>query len=116
MKTFGGVPSGLEDNTYITVEVTNEGNRKTTLTRLVGFHYKSIFQKFRKKQDKSFIANPALSQSLPYVLEAGERWLGGIIQNKELEEMSKNGYLFCGVHYSSRKKPVVQRVVINDHQ
>ena len=114
MKTFGGIPDGLEDKTFVVVEVTNTGDRKTTLTHLVGFQYKSLLQKVRKKQDKSFIvANPALSQPIPHILEPGERWMGGIEQNEELEKMSREGYLYCGVYHSSGKKPVLQRVVIN---
>jgi hypothetical protein len=73
----------------------------------------SIFQKLRRKEDESFIvANPAPSQPPPHILGPGERWLGSIEQNEELEEMSRSGYLFCGVYHSSGKKPVLQRVVI----
>ena len=115
METFGGIPDGLKDKTFIVVEVTNTGDRKTTLTHLVGFHYTSFFQKLRRKKNKSFfIANPALSTPLPHILAPGERWLGGIDQNPEVEKMSRNGYLFCGVYHSSGKKPVLERVVIPD--
>ena len=55
---------------------------------------------------------PALALPLPHILEAGERWLGGIEQNDKVEEMSRNGYLYCGVYHSCGKKPVLQRVVI----
>jgi hypothetical protein len=114
MQTFGGVSNGLENKTFVVVEITNTGGRKTTLTKLVGFHCKSIFQKLRRKEDESFIVdNPAPSQPLPHVLGPGERWLGSIEQNEELEEMSRSGYLFCGVYHSSGKKPVLQPVVIN---
>jgi len=113
MRTFGGMPDALEDKTFVVVEVTNTGDRKTTLTHLVGFHYSSLLQKLRKNKSKSFfVAKPALSQPLPYVLEPGERWIGGIQQNEELEEMTRDGYLYCGVYHSCGKKAVVQRVVI----
>jgi len=113
METFGGVPNSLNNKTFVVVEVTNTGSKKTTLTHLVGFYYKSLFHKLRKKQEKSFIvANPALSGPLPHVLESGERWLGAIEQNKELEEMSRNGYLFVGVYHSFGRKPILKRVII----
>jgi hypothetical protein len=114
MHSYGRVSNALEEKAFITVEATNTGDRKTTLTHLVVFHYTSIFQKLRMKHDTAmFVPNPRFSQPMPYVLEAGERWLGGIEQNDELEEMSRNGYLFCGVYHSSRKKAVLQRVIIN---
>ena len=115
MQTFGGVLDAFQDKTFVVVEVTNIGDRKTTLTHLVGFHYTSIFLWLIKKKNKAFIvANPALSTPLPHVLEPGERWLGGIEQNKELEEMSRNGYLYCGVYHSSGKKAVLQRVIVRN--
>jgi hypothetical protein len=115
MKIFGDIPEHPEDMTYVAVEVTNTGDKKTTITHLVGFHYKSIFQKLRRKNNKSFaVVNPAFNARLPHVLEPGERWLGGIEQNEELEEFSRNGYLHCGVIHSSGKYPVTQRVIVHN--
>jgi len=112
MKIFGSVPGGNENKTYVVVEVTNIGNQKTTLTHLVSFHYSTLLRKIRKKHDKCFfVPTPALSQPLPHILDAGERWLGAIEQNEELEEFSRNGYLLCGVCHSSGKKAILQRVV-----
>jgi len=115
MKTVGNLPNHLEGKKYISIEVTNTGNKKTTITHLVVFHYISLFQKLIKRKDKSFIVGtPAFfPPPLPHVLEPGERWLGGIEQACELEEMSRNGYLCCGIYHSSSKKPVLQRVIIH---
>lgn len=115
MKTVGKIPNHLEGKKYIAVEVTNTGDKKTTITHLVVFHYISLFQKLIKKKDKSFIfGTPAFfPPPLPHILEPGERWLGGIEQTCELEEMTRNVYLYCGVYHSSSKKPVLQRVIIH---
>jgi len=114
METVGKIPNHLEGKKYISVEVTNTGDKKTTITHLVLFHYISLFQKLRRKKDKSFfVATPALfPPPLPYVIEPGERWLGGIEQTSKLEEMSRNGYLYCGIYHSCGKKPILQMVVI----
>ena len=113
MRTYGNISDSQKDKTYVVVEVTNTGDRKTTITHLIGFHYKSFFQKILKKRNKAFVvAIPALSEPLPYVLEPGERWLGGIDQNNKLEEISQNGFLYCGVYHSSGKRPVLERVII----
>jgi hypothetical protein len=118
MQTFGKMPNYPEGKKYVTVEVINIGDRKTTITHLVMFHYKSLFRKIRGKKDKNFfVAIPALfPPPLPHMIEPGERWLGGIEQNSELEEMSRNGYLYCGVYHSCGKKPILQRVVIHKNQ
>jgi len=50
----------------------------------------------------------------PFCLTLFACWLGCIEQNTELEEMSRNGYLYCGIYHSSKKTAVVQRVVINN--
>lgn len=115
MKTFGKIPNHLGNNKYISVEVTNTGTRKTTITHLISSHYKSLIFKLIKKADKNYVVlEPAfLAPRLPHILEPGERWLGGIEQNNELEELSRNGFLYCGIHHSSSKKPVMQRVIIH---
>jgi hypothetical protein len=112
MKTLGD-EANLHGKKLIVVEVTNTGDRKTTLTHLVGVQYRSVFRRFLRKQEYAFfVPNNTLSERLPYVLEPGQRWLGGILQNEELEQGGRDGYLYCGVNHSSRKKPVLQRVVI----
>jgi len=80
MHAFGNLPNSIKNKKYIKVEIVNIGDRKTTITHLVMFHYKSLFQKIRGKKDKSFfVATPALfPPPLPYLIEPGERWLGGL--------------------------------------
>ncbi|MBI9086698.1 MAG: hypothetical protein JEZ11_24085 [Desulfobacterales bacterium] len=117
MQTYGGISDGEDDKEFVAVEVTNTGDRKTTLTHLVGFQYANRFQRLLKKRNEAFIVtNPAFSTTLPYVLDPGERWVGGIEQNKNLEDLSRNGFLYCGVYHSSGKKPVLQRVIVRERK
>lgn len=114
MQTLGNIPNHPKNQKYISVEVTNTGSRKTTITHLVSFYYKSFIFNLFKKPNKNFVVlTPAFLSTLPHIIEPGGRWLGGIEQNIELEELSRNGYLFCGIYHSSSKKPVMQRVVIH---
>lgn len=115
MEAIGKIPNNIKNKKYISVEVTNIGDRNTTITHLIMFHYKSLFRKIMKKKDKNmFIPTPALfPPPLPHILKTGERWLGGIEQTNELEEMSRNGYLYCGIYHSVEKKSIVQRVIIH---
>ena len=115
MQPFGEIPNHPGEKKYISVEVTNTGTRKTTITHLISSHYKSLIFKLIKKTDNNYvIPTPAfLAPRLPHILEPGERWLGGIEQNNELEEISRNGLLYCGIYHSNSKKPVLQRVIIH---
>jgi len=112
MELVSKIPDRLKDKTLISVQVVNSGNIKTTLTHLVIFHYRSFFKKLIKKKNMQAIVVSALYTPLPYVLEPGELWQGGIFQNKELEKMSRNGYLYCGIIHASGKKPILRRLVV----
>jgi hypothetical protein len=112
MELISNVPDHLKDKILISVQVVNLGNIKTTLTHLVIFHYSSFFKKLIKKKNMQAIAISALYTPLPYALEPGELWQGEILQDKKLEEMSRNGYLYCGIIHASRKKPILRRLVV----
>jgi hypothetical protein len=112
MKTFGGLLS-LGEKEYVVVEAVNKGSKTTTVTHLIGCHYPSLIRRLRKKQSTAFfVPDTGLAHPLPHVLPPGERWMGIIEQTKELEEMARNGYLYCGVNHSLKTKPVLQRVRI----
>jgi hypothetical protein len=116
MKTFGdfgslAVPE--EDATYVLVVASNTGDRKTTLTHLIGIRYKTWYHRLVRKAEESFlVAQPALAEPFPSVLEPGENWQGAIHQNQEFEEMSRNGKLYVGVHHSTKKAPIMKRVTV----
>lgn len=111
---FIGASHNIDKNKkFISVEVTNTGERKTTITHIVGFYYSSLLSKLLNKKTKSFIVIPSFGSTIPFSIESGGRWLDGIEQTSEIEEMSRDGYLYCGIYHSSSKKPVIQRVVIH---
>lgn len=113
MQSYGAMPSEMDDKTYVVVVVTNTGDKKSTLTHLVGFQYNSYIGYLLNKSISSFfVTNAALVQPLPHALEPGEQWQGIIEQNSDLENMSRSGRFYCGVYHSNNKKPVLRRVVI----
>ncbi len=108
---------GLDDNkTYVFVEVSNFGDRSTTITHLFGVYYTSYWGWFfRKKPETQFIVpTPAFAQQLPFLLSSGSRWTGALLQNEELEKMMTSGRFYCGVYHSGSKKPTKVRVSLND--
>lgn len=114
MVVMGGSPLLKDDNTYISVRVTNTGDQKTTITNLVGVYYDSFLKKALGKGAKHFIIlNPALASApLPFGIGPGEQWSGSVIQTQELEERSRNGFLYVGVGHTSSKEFALARVRI----
>ena len=113
------VTSGMQlvgehsEQIYVVVEVVNIGDKKTELTHVVGLLHKSHLQRYRGKNERSFLVpKPSLSGGFPCFLEPGQRWMGGINQTEELEIMSRSGLLYCGVFHSGSKKPLTARLII----
>lgn len=89
------------------VNITNTGDRPTTITHLSLQFYKTKIKKIFKKADQiMFIATPSLSHPIPYTLNPGLEWQGIIIQNDEFKEMSDKGILVSSVYFSHTKKPI----------
>ncbi len=114
MPGLGAVYAGLAHQCFVSVEVVNVGNKKTTLTHLFGRYYKSRPQRVsRRKPTRLFaVLNPGPGPGLPFELEAGARWIGSIDQSPELEELSRSGLLFVGVYHTMSKRATEQRLVI----
>jgi len=112
MQFFGSHQEVNDNKTYVFVEVSNVGNRNTTLTHLFGVYYASSWDwLFHKKPTTQFIVpTPAFAQSLPFLLSSGARWTGALLQNEELENMMKSGRFYCGVYQSGNKRPTKVRV------
>ena len=108
---------GLEGPSYIFLEVSNVGDRKTTLTHFVGKWYKSFWQRIRRKKAEAnfMVPNPEYSKPLPFILEAGESWTGYVRQTEELEGWMKTGRLFLGVAYTNKVKPKYLRIRYKVH-
>lgn len=114
MIVIGGSPLLGDDKKYVSVEVINTGDQKTTITHMVVSYFSSLWTLLRGNADKDFfIATPALTAvSLPHGIAPGERWSGSLIQDQEIERLSRSGWLYVGVFHTSAKKAVLHRIVI----
>jgi hypothetical protein len=113
METFGDWPGADDKNTYVVLEIVNVGHKKTELTHVVGILYTNWWTRLRKRSAKSIIVpRPQVAQPFPFVIGPGDRWLGGVEQNDELEKMSKSGMLYFGVHHSGGDRPLLRRLII----
>ena len=112
MRSLDGDNKGV----YIIVEVSNIGDKSTTLTDLVGVCYKSRLAVFLRKPNYSFVVpNTMFRKMLPFLLIPGDCWTGGIDQRnleKEIKEegIGKIDFLYCGVSDSSKSKSTLVRV------
>ena len=103
-----------EGKPLILANVTNYGDRPTTITN-VGYLYFKGRRFLRKKQaDKAAVVpNPSLAQPLPFELKPGVVWSGIIIQAPQIVEWATTGILDMVVYHSHTSKPLRQRVVIS---
>lgn len=108
VNVLGG--GGPKEQKYIGVNVTNTGARKTTLTQLFLVHYKNHIHKIINKQNELSICLEPLGGTIPHELEQGCQWVMGIVQTREIEEKSRKGILYVGIHHTYSKKGVYKKL------
>ena len=103
-----------EGKKLITANVSNLGDRPTTITIIALVFYKSKFHKLLKKSNKVFILPiPSTAQPLPFVIQPGEIWTGVGEQSADVKEMALEGLLEWQVFHSQSKKPASIAIKIN---
>ena len=115
MKTIN-IPE-YEGKTLISAEVINYGDQPTTVTNMGFVYYGSRWNLFRNRPTTAFfIANPSLSQRIPFELKQGNPpWIGFAEQTDDVGKMAREGYLICHVYHTHSRRPLRRRVVINHH-
>ena len=111
--------SELEKEKYISVTLSNNGGKPTTVTQLGAVVYQTHFQKWRRKNSNAMLfINPITSKtlvffptnSLPALLEIGRTWTGMMQQTDEFTQWIEKGQLYIGVFTSYHKRPLEKRV------
>jgi hypothetical protein len=105
-----------EGKTLILAKVTNYGDRTTTITNLGFLYFAKRWNAVRraKPDHVSVVVIPSTAERLPYELKAGGIWTGFAIQEPEIEERARTGFLYMALYHSHRKQPIRQRAVIED--
>ena len=82
------VGDGVEDdNTYISLAVSNVGDAPTTINNVVLHAYCNRFARMlRRTEVKAAIVNHSLAQSIPYTLPAGGQFMSRVIQEPDIEQ------------------------------
>jgi hypothetical protein len=88
----------LHKERSIFVEAVNRGDQATVLTHLVGYVYRDwLHHLLRRKAQPFAVVMNGMGPQLPYRLEPGARWTGGIDQQDLLSKFGHSAYLRCGV-------------------
>jgi hypothetical protein len=94
--------------------IVNKGVMPTTITNIGGRWYKNYFNLIRNKSDTAFIvANPYLTQPIPYQLSTGQEWHGGMNQAEFLKEHD-TGYVVFEIYHALADKPIKRRLKIKE--
>jgi hypothetical protein len=101
-----------EGKKLMLANVTNYGDRPTTITNL-GYLYFKRRRFFRKPiADKAAIVpNPSPGQPLPFELKPGAVWMGVAIEDGNIREWATTGFLYMMLYHSHNDKPLRRRVV-----
>ncbi len=113
MSAYGGLQYSIGTDRKIMVEVTNLGDRPTTLTHLIGYQYASPLHRItRLKALRTIIVQDAQTGPIPQKIHPGDRWLGAVNQNDQIMSLSNKGALYIGVICNHTKRPTLKRVLI----
>lgn len=103
--------------TWVSVTVSNVGNRPTTIKSVGMEYYTNWCNRFRNRAEKAAVfPNPSDGFPLPRVLNPGEEWLGLIPQERldkgvDLEEMSRTGHLMILLSQSHKQRAMRKRLI-----
>jgi len=99
----------------IQTEVTNYGERPTTLTNIGLYYFEKplSWARLRNRPTKAAIlANPNPAQPFPCELRPGAVWRGLTEQVPEIEKWATKGIVYFDLHHSHSDKPIRRRVVL----
>lgn len=95
----------------IFVTVVNCGDQATELTHFLGVHYRTKIDMWTGKKGRTFIIpRNGAGPEVPFRLEPGSRWTGGIEQGSMVEDFGAKGVLCCGVIDAASGKATYARM------
>jgi hypothetical protein len=104
-----------DGKTLISVNVSNYGDRPTTITNLAFVYFTNLWRRFQHRAERAFvIPSPSDAQPLPFELKQGNLWNGVAIQDAEVEKMAKEGLLYCVLYHTHSERPLYRRVFVHE--
>jgi len=112
------VQTGIESikgKPLILVNVSNYGDRPTTITNLRYLYFTNFWKRVRRRPDKAAIGpKPSDAQRLPFELKQGNLWSGIASQDEQVTTWAKEGLLYCVLYHSHSERPIYRRVVVHE--
>jgi len=109
MIMMGG--SFKDDNTYLTFDITNVGTEKTTITGVGLFGFAGWWSWIRKKPSRAAVVNHSFAPyTVPSVLNVGERFMSRCIQEREVEQWSRDHWLYAVIWHTFSERPHLIRI------
>lgn len=111
-----------EGKTWVSITVTNVGDRPTTIKGVGMKHYRSRWLRLRNKADRAGVfPNPNDSYPLPRVLNPGEEWCGLIPQARDdlgidLAALSRTGHLLISLSQSHSSREIETRLKVKGNE
>lgn len=105
-------PNVNSNKSYVSAKAENYGKRATTITSLGLRYYPSFHNKLFSKPNKSYYVQPLTYQNLPLKVDPGTDWIGMLEQTPDIVKMAREGYLYCVVSHSNKKRPTRKRIII----
>jgi hypothetical protein len=113
MITHGGATTPqTKGNKYLLLRVQNRGTVTCTVQLVHLKQYKSWFDELRGKTSLTAIVNHTTNfgPEIPFRLGSGDEFSSGILQNDELEQLSRDGRLYVGISHTMSGKSFFLRV------
>jgi hypothetical protein len=115
---FGGIAD--DENTYVSVTVTNRGDAPTTITHMLFYNYPKRLARYMPRQlarhwksqspKIMLVVNTGNPGPLPFHLEPGKNWVGLAAHTPDLEHMIAAGNLYLGIIGSHSDQTLFKRV------
>ena len=109
-----------EGKTWVSISVTNVGDRPTTIKGVGMEHYQSRWLRLKSTADKAAVfPNPNDNYPLPRILNPGEEWRGLIPQARDdlgidLAALSRSGHLMIWLSHSHSSRAIKKRLEVKD--
>jgi hypothetical protein len=109
MVTYGS--AGKSNDSYVTYNVANIGDADTTITHVAIYGYPNWWTRVRRRPTLTAIVDHAVvAYPIPYVLKPGQTFMSMAIQSTQLEQWSREFYLYGVIIHSVSRRPLTARI------
>jgi hypothetical protein len=113
-RLYGGIV--VDENDYLSVSVSNSGDRPTTVTNLCYHEIPNWWAARRNRWTRAAVDTSATGSGVPFVLHTGTEWKALVKYDAAMMDWAKSGRLFVAVYFSHSGRPLLKKIEIKDLQ